>query len=114
MNDVLNLALIAVAGYAIYEMLVSLPGSKPSANPDNYDPATGAYNGPINAIDNELFPMKFPGGGEVAGSAETYTGAATESMFHPVCTADSILGLNQTNCTAFYLMDLNEIAGMLP
>lgn len=114
MNDVLNLALLAVAGYAIYEMLVSLPGARPSSNPANYDPASGEYNGPINAAGNTLVPEAYPGGGEVAGSAETYTGAATESLLHPLCTAETIFGVNQEECTPFYLMDLNEIAGLIP
>jgi hypothetical protein len=114
MDDVLTLGILAVAGFAIYELLKSMPGTSPSDNPANYDPTTGAYNGPINAADNALVPQVYPGGGEVAGSAETYTGAAEESLFHPLCTAQTILGVNQTTCAPFYLWDLSNIIGMVP
>ena len=83
---------IGVAAYYIYDAFTN--GALSKNNPDNNDPSTGQYNGPVNALDNYLFPQKFPGGGEVAGSSETYTGAVATTFEHPVDTLKSILGMN--------------------
>lgn len=50
--------------------------------------------GAVNTLDNALIPQDFPGGGQVPSTSETYTGAATESVMHPVSTFESIFGIN--------------------
>lgn len=88
-SALINVALIGLGGYALYEVLMGTPAQSVR------DPFTGQSGGPINALDQWLFPMTFPGGGEVTGSAETYTGALTESVLHPITTMETIFGLNQ-------------------
>lgn len=60
---------------------------------DSVDPATGASNGIINSVDNAIFHNANPGGGEVAGTSETYTGALLTSISHPIDTLGSIFGI---------------------
>jgi len=91
-NTFLILAIVAgigVAGYYVYDSFTN--GSLSEKNPDNVDPTTGQYVGPLNAVDNYVFPEKFPSG-EIVGTSETYTGALQTTVEHPYDTLKSILG----------------------
>lgn len=81
---------IGVAAYFLYDSFTN--GALSENNPDNVDPSTGQYIGPVNAVDNYVFPVKFPGGGETVGTSETYTGALSTTVQHPYDTLKSILG----------------------
>ena len=59
---------------------------------DSVDPSTGTTNGLLNSIDNYLVNESNPGGGEVKGSSETYTGAASTVLSDPIGSLKSILG----------------------
>jgi hypothetical protein len=108
-NMTLTLLIVAglgVGGYLIYDWLqngdsgptddvgqtASLLGALRGTN--SIDPATGQSNGLVNSINNFVFNEKFPGGGEAAGTSETYTGAASEVLAHPLGSLWSILGGN--------------------
>lgn len=109
LNTTLILLIVAglgVGGYLIYDWLqngdsgptddvgqtASLLGAIRGTN--SIDPATGQSNGLINSINNYVFNEKFPGGGESAGTSQTYTGALSETISHPVSTLWTILGGN--------------------
>src|SRR5215472_8265480 len=93
LNLILILAILAAIGYALYQLFG--PGGQLSAqNPENQDPTTGQYIGAVNAADNWLDPVKFPGQkGEIVGTSQTYTGALGETISHPLNTMESILGI---------------------
>src|SRR5271156_2192504 len=85
-----SLLLVGAAGvvvYLIYELAQTAPGNNAGLGPI----------GPLNQLDNELFPMNFPGGGEVPGTIETYTGALTQAITSPIATAETIVGINPEN-----------------
>jgi hypothetical protein len=91
LNLFLVLGILGLIAWAVYK-LFGPGGTLGKDNPDNVDPASGEYIGPANAIDNAVVPEKFPGGGEVAGSSETYTGAATTTITHPLGSLAAIIG----------------------
>lgn len=61
------------------------------------DPDTGESNGVINNIDSAIFGSDNPGGGEIAGTSETYTGAFTEVLTSPIASFKSIFGIGSSN-----------------
>jgi hypothetical protein len=85
LENLLFLGAVGVGAYYIFEML---------STPTIKDPTTGQPVGLLNQAMNALFPLNFPGGGEVVGSPETYTGATAESALHPLTTL-STLATNQ-------------------
>lgn len=84
------LVLVGGVGYGLYWLFTNGPLS--ASNPDNQDPTTGAYVGPVNAIANAVFPVSNPGGGQTINTSETYTGALQTELSDPVGTLKSILG----------------------
>jgi hypothetical protein len=60
---------------------------------DSVDPTSGQPTGLANSLDNYVFNESYPGGGEVANSSETYTGAATTVLSHPISSLESIFGI---------------------
>lgn len=68
----------------------SLLGALRGSNSIN--PVTGESNGLVNSFNNWVAGSSFPGGGEVAGSSETYTGAVSQTIAHPYDTLKSIFG----------------------
>lgn len=88
-----GIAVVGLAGLAIYLLyrIVS------SANVFTQDPATGEQAGPINNFADWLVPQTFPGGGEVVGSSETYTGAATTEILSPFQSTVAIFGGDVTS-----------------
>jgi len=89
-NLVLVLGIVGAVGYGIYKLFNG--GPLDPKNPDNQDPETGEYIGPLNALNQWIIPQKFPGGGAVAGSSETYTGAAENIFLHPISSIESLFG----------------------
>ncbi len=85
--------LIAIGGlgYGAWYLYNQIAGNSGDTN----DPTTGQSNGPLNALSNAIFPESFPGGGEVTGSAETFTGAVSETVSDPIGTLKSIFGIGQ-------------------
>jgi hypothetical protein len=77
-----------VGAYFLYKLIANATNS-----PANIDPTTGTSNGVLNGIMTSLFPAPNPGGGAVAGSSETYTGAASTFLSDPVGTIESIFGI---------------------
>lgn len=61
---------------------------------NSVDPTTGQSTGLVDSFNNWVAGSSFPGGGEVAGSSETYTGALSETIAHPYDSLKSILGFN--------------------
>lgn len=83
--------ILLLAGIVAYEAFPNLFGG---SDPDTDDPETGESNGLANRLDNDFFPEQFPGGGEVHGTSETYTGAASETLRDPLGVMKSILGFD--------------------
>jgi hypothetical protein len=94
-NLVLIVAIVAAVGYALYKLFGS-GGILSTDNPDNVDPSTGQYIGVVNSVNNAIAPASFPGGGQVIGSSETYTGAISETISHPFSTLGTIIGLDDS------------------
>jgi hypothetical protein len=103
------LGAIAVAGYLIYNWLQngnpgptdqagqtsSLLGALQGTN--SIDPTTGQSNGLWNSIVSTITPQTYPGGGQVAGSSETPSGATNEVLTHPLNSIESIFGYTPSN-----------------
>lgn len=90
LDDVTVLTVIiglGVAGYLAYMFIRDATNS-----PENQDPTTGENNGILNGVNASIFGSGNPGGGAVAGTSETYTGAASEFVAHPFDSAKAILG----------------------
>lgn len=58
------------------------------------DPTTGESNGFLDNLDADIFPTSNPGGGEVSGSSETYSGAVSTIFSDPIASFKSLLGIN--------------------
>jgi len=81
---------IGAVGIGLYFLYQWLQGANNA--PGNLDPTTGQPNGIVNGINASLFPSPNPGGGAVAGSSETYTGAAYEFITSPIQSTCAIFG----------------------
>lgn len=81
---------VGLAGLAVYYVYQWYQNNVAGSS---VDPATGQSNGVINNLDAYLFPIKPPGGGEVAGSSETYTGALSTVISDPWGSFKSIFGI---------------------
>jgi hypothetical protein len=87
----LIVAAIGVGVWVLYQWYMNdIAGS-------STDPTTGQSNGILNNLDASLFPDSNPGGGEVAGSGETFTGALSTVLSDPIGSLQSILGFNPAN-----------------
>lgn len=62
---------------------------------NSLDPVTKQSNGLLNGLDQWFISESNPGGGEVAGSSETYTGAVTTILSDPWGSLKSIVGYGQ-------------------
>lgn len=95
LNLLLVLAIIGIVAYGLYKAFGEggpLSGDC-STTPDNCDPTTGKPLGILDRLDNWFWPVDFPGQtGEVAGTAQTWTGAIAQEFEHPVQTVGSIFG----------------------
>jgi len=80
-----SLVLLGIGGVVVYAIYKSMQAGL-STDPN------GQSNGLLNNLNASLFPQSFPGGGEVAGSSETYTGAATTSILNPFAVLSEIFG----------------------
>lgn len=97
LNSIVTLAIVVGIGIAAYYIRDAFAnGALSENNPDNVDPSTGQYVGPLNALNQYVFPVKNPGGGQTVGTSETYTGAFSTSVLHPWNTLKSILGFQVT------------------
>ena len=88
------LAIIAFLAYLVYDWFGNCDDSSGlcGALHGNLskDPSTGQSNGLLNNLNTAVFGGNFPGGGEVSGTSETYTGAALTTLEHPFDTIRSI------------------------
>ena len=86
-GSVLLLGAAGVVAYFVYELIQAAP-----TNP--YINAGLGPTGPINALNQSLIPITFPGGGETPGTSETYTGATTQTVLDPAGTVVALVGGN--------------------
>src|SRR5579864_4028973 len=85
-----NVVWISLAGIGIYFLYQQISGIT-QKNPGNQAYGGGSLS-PIDQFVNTLFPISFPGGGQVPGSSETYTGAAFQTILHPWDTLVTLFG----------------------
>jgi hypothetical protein len=85
---------LIVAGVALVAYLVYDEINKAAVDPNTADPSSGLSNGILNALNNSVISENYPGGGEVSGSSETYSGAASTFLSDPWGSTKSILGIN--------------------
>lgn len=61
------------------------------------DPTTGQSTGTFDSITNFIVPQTYPGGGEVAGTSETPSGALDTILTDPIGSFKSIFGIGTGN-----------------
>ena len=106
MNKI-TIAIVAIAAIVAYFVLKHIQDNTPSDQAGqktdllsalegqaSIDPSTGMGNGLIDSLDNFFSTTQNPGGGEVPGSSETYTGATEQVLAHPINSIESIFGFN--------------------
>jgi len=78
------IAILAVAGYLIYKF------------PDFWQTVKDDFS----TVGNAVYTPSYPGGGQVAGTSETYSGALSETVHDPLGVAGSILSGNDQSDTS--------------